>query len=68
MHVSSYKTTFSPVHLVFLELEDIQSPHLGFKILDENNNEVIPKTFYLQLLNKQWVYTTLFNKDEGTDL
>ena len=40
------------VHLVFLEL-DIYQPHLDFKILDENNNEVIPRTFYLQLLNKQ---------------
>ena len=52
IHVSNYKATFSPAHLVFLEL-DIHQPHLDFKILDENNNEVIPKTFYLQLLNKQ---------------
>ena len=52
IHVSNYKVTFSPAHLVFLEL-DIHQPHLDFKILDENNNEVIPKTFYLQLLNKQ---------------
>ena len=52
MHVSNYKATFSPIHLVFLEL-DTDRPHLHFKILDENNNEVIPKTFYLQLLNKQ---------------
>ena len=51
MHVSNYKATFSPIHLVFLEL-DIDQPHLDFKILDENNNEVIPRTFYLQLLNK----------------
>ena len=67
MHVSNYKATFSPVHLVILEL-DTDRPYLDFKILDENNNEVIPKTFYLQLLNKQWVYSTLFNKNEGTDL
>ena len=40
MHVSNYKTTFSPIRLVFLELEDINQ-HLDFKILDENNNEVI---------------------------
>ena len=46
MHVSNYKATFSPIHLVFLEL-DIDQPHLDFKILDENNNEVIPKAFYL---------------------
>ena len=52
MHVSNYKATFSPMHLVFLEL-DTHRPHLDFKILDENNNEVIPRTFYLQLLNKQ---------------
>ena len=51
MHVSNYKATFSPMHLVFLEL-DTHRPHLDFKILDENNNEVIPRTFYLQLLNK----------------
>ena len=52
MHVSNYKANFSPIHLVFLEL-DIDQPHLDFKILDENNNEVIPRTFYLQLLNKE---------------
>ena len=52
MHASNYKATFSPIHLVFLEL-DIGQPHLDFKILDENKNEVIPRTFYLQLLNKQ---------------
>ena len=51
MHVSNYKATFYPIHLVFLELETNQ-PHLGFKILDENNNEVIPTTFSLQLLNE----------------
>ena len=45
IHVSNYKTTFSPMHLVFLEL-DTHRPHLYFKILDENNNEVIPRTFY----------------------
>ena len=44
MHVSNYKATFSPIHVVFLEL-DIDQPHLDFKILDENNNEVIPRTF-----------------------
>ena len=52
VHVFNYNTTYSPTHLVFLEL-DIYQPHLDFKILDENNNEVIPKTFYLQLLNKE---------------
>ena len=52
MHVSNYYATFSPAHLVFLKL-DIHQPNLDFKILDENNNEIIPKTFYLQLLNKE---------------
>ena len=46
MHVSNYETTFSPMNLVVLEL-DTHQPHLEFKILDENNNEVIPKIFYL---------------------
>ena len=52
MNVFNYNATFSPIHLVFLEL-DIYQPHPGFKILDENNNEVIPRTLYLQLLNKE---------------
>ena len=52
IHVSNYRATFSPIHLVFLEL-DIDQPHLDFKILDENNNEIIPITFHLQLLNKE---------------
>ena len=52
MNVSKYKATFSSIHSVFLEL-DIDQPHLDFKINDENNNEVIPRTFYLQLLNKE---------------
>ena len=58
MYVSNYKATFSPIHLVFLEL-GIDQPHLDFKILDENNNEVISRTFYLELLNKQWLYMTM---------
>ena len=52
MHVYSYKATFSPIHLVFLELDTHRS-HLDFKIPDENNNEVILRTFDLQLLNKK---------------
>ena len=52
MHVSDCETTLSPMHLVFLEL-GTHRHHLDFKILDENNNEVMPRTFYLQLLNKQ---------------
>ena len=51
MHVSNHEATFSPMHLVFLEL-DTRQHHLDFKKLDENNSEVISRTFYLQLLNK----------------
>ena len=51
MHVSDYEAAFSPKHLVFLEL-DTGHCHVDFKLLDENNNKVIPRTFYLQLLNK----------------
>ena len=53
MHVSNYNAIFSPVHLVFLEFEDIHQPHLDFKVLDENNIEIILRAFCLQLLNKQ---------------
>ena len=52
MYVFNYKATFSPMHLVFLEL-DTHRPHLDFKILDEKYNEVIPTTFYLELFNKE---------------
>ena len=52
MHVFDYNASFSPVHLVFLEL-DIDQPHLEFKILDKNNKKVIRRAFYLQQLNKQ---------------
>ena len=52
MRISNYKATFSPLNLLFLELE-INWAHLDFKILDENSNKVIPRTFYLQLLNKE---------------
>ena len=40
IHVFNYNATFSPAYLVFLDL-DIDQSHLDFKILDENNNEVI---------------------------
>ena len=51
MQVSDYEATFSQMHLVLLELGTLWH-HLDFKILNENNNEVIPRTFYLQILNK----------------
>ena len=57
-HVLNYAASFSLAHLTFLELEDIHQ-HLDFKILDENNNDVIPRTFHLQLLNKQWACMTM---------
>ena len=43
MNVSNYRATFSPIHIVFLEI-DIDQPHLDFKIIAEKNNEVIPRT------------------------
>ena len=46
------------MHLVFLELGTLRL-HLDFKILDENNNEVIQRIFYLELLNKEWAYRTM---------
>ena len=52
MHVSNYKASFSPMHLVFLEL-DMHRNYLDFKMLDENNNEIIPRALYPQLLNEQ---------------
>ena len=55
MHVSNYEATCSQIYLVFLEL-GIDQPHLDFKILDESNNEVIPRTFYLQLLKRMSIY------------
>ena len=49
---TKFPITFYPMHLVFLEL-DTHRHLLYFKIIDENNNEVIPRTFYIQLLNKK---------------
>ena len=37
--------------VVFLELE-VKHCHLYFELLDENNNVIIQRTFYLQLLNE----------------
>ena len=53
MHVSINNAIFSPIHLVLLELEDLNQSALHFKTLDENNNGVILGAFYLQLLNKE---------------
>ena len=51
MRVSNYEAAFPPKHLVLLEL-GTHRPHVDFKLIYENNNEVIPRTFYLLLLNK----------------
>ena len=53
MQVFDYEAAFSSIHLVFLEL-DTDRCDLDFKLLDEKNNVIIPKTFYLQLLNKDY--------------
>ena len=47
--LASMHARFSPVHLVFLELEDMHQ-QLNFKILHENSNKFISRSFYLQLL------------------
>ena len=46
------------MHLVFLEL-DTHTTYLDFKALDGNNNKVILRKFYPQLLNKEWKFTTM---------
>ena len=55
MQVSDYELAFSPMHLVFLELETHHC-HLDFKLLDENNNAVTFRTFYEHSLNKSNKY------------
>ena len=62
MQVPDYEVIFSPMHLVFLEL-NTHRHHLDFKKLDENNNEIIPETFYLQLLNKDHKYIGQWNQN-----
>ena len=49
-------SAFTPIHLVFLEL-DTHHFQLDFNLLGENNKVIILSTFYLQLLNKDWLYT-----------
>ena len=53
--VFDYKVAFTPIHLKLLELETHHC-HLDFKLLDENNNTLFPKTFHLQLLYKDNEY------------
>ena len=53
MQVSDYTSAITAMHLVFLEI-DTHHCHLDFKLLDENNNVNILRTFYLQLLNKDY--------------
>ena len=54
MWVSDYKTGSAAMHLAFLQLDT--RFHLYLKLLDENNNAVIPRTFYFQVLNKDYEY------------
>ena len=61
MQGSVFEASSTPIHLVFLEL-DTHDCHLDFKLLDENNNAVIPRTFYLNLLNKDNEYIRKRNK------
>ena len=42
------------MHLVFLELDT--HCHLDFKLLDENNNDFIPRPFCLYPLYKDYEY------------
>ena len=53
-YVSDYKAAFTPMQLVFLELGT--HFHLNFRFLDETNNDFVPKTLQLQLLNKDYEY------------
>ena len=55
VQVSGYKAFINPKHLVFLEL-NTHHCHLDFKLLDENKNVIILRTFYLQLLNEDNEY------------
>ena len=47
----SPKHAVNSKHLIFLQLKKT-CHHLEFALLDNNNNEIIPKSFYLQLYNK----------------
>ena len=44
-----YKVAFTTMHFVLLEL-DTHRFELDFKLLDENNNAITLRTFYLQQL------------------
>ena len=55
MQLPDCKTGFIPMNLVFLEL-DILHCYLDSSLLDENNNAVISKIFFLKLFNKDNVY------------
>ena len=42
MQVSNNEVTFTPMYFVFLE-QDTYHCHMGFRLLDENNNAAIYK-------------------------
>ena len=52
MQVPDGKAACTPTHLEFSEL-DTHHHHLDFEPLHENNEVIIPRTFYLQLLNNK---------------
>ena len=52
LQISYYNAVFCPMNLVFLEEDNPHPCHLDFKLLDENNNIIISKMFFLRLLNK----------------
>lgn len=53
LQVSDYKTAFTSLHLVFLEL-GTHHFHLDFKPLDENHNVIIQRPLYLQQSSKDY--------------
>ena len=55
IQLSDYKVAFTPMHLVFLEL-DTHHCRLDFKLLDKNKNVIMPRTFYFQPLSKDYEY------------
>ena len=50
---SNYRVRFTPMHLVFLEL-DSHHLHLDFQLLNENSNVIITRKLHLQLLDKDY--------------
>ena len=66
MHVSNYKETFSPIHLVFLDL-DTDRPHLDFKILDEKKKTIELAQKYIILLSEVSIVNYKAGKHNGAE-